>query len=256
MNKAPRFQQLQHALTAHLRDPKAHPPPQGVEDRRIGIYRELVYNNLEGFLSRGFPVIRSLHEDAAWHELVRDFLRGHRASTPYFLEIGREFVAWLQDGRNPHAGDPPFLAELAHYEYAEVALTVAEAPAEWQPLPVDADLLEEKPRLSPLAWLLGYRFPVHRIGPGNRPGQVPDTPTHLMMHRTSADRIAFLELNPVTARLVHLIQHNERRSARALLEGIATELGRDDPEAVIRGGLEILGELRAREVLGRMTDEG
>jgi uncharacterized protein len=252
MSKTPRFRQLQHALTAHLRDPEAHPPPEGVEDRRIGIYRELIYNNVEGFLSRGFPVIRSLHGDAAWHELVRDFLRGHRASTPYFLEIGREFVAWLQDVRKPHTGDPPFLAELAHYEYVEVALAVAEAPAEWQPLPVDADLLEESPLLSPLAWLLGYRFPVHRIGPGNRPGQAPDTPTHLLVHRTSEDRIAFVELNPVTARLVHLMQNNEGRTTRELLERIATEIGHDDPEVVIRGGLEILEELRARGVLGRM----
>lgn len=252
MSKQPaHFQELQRSLAAHLRDPDSNPPPQGVEDRRIGIYRDLIYNNMEGFLSSGFPVIRSLHDDRQWRALVRDFLRGHRAATPYFLEIGREFLAWLQDGREPHADDPPFLAELAHYEYVEVALTVAETPGDWRPAPEDTDLLELRPTLSPLAWLLGYRFPVHRIGPDMRPEQPSAAPHHLLVHRTREDGIAFLELNPVTARLVHLTWHNEGSTARTLLKQIADELGRADPDAVIRGGLDILKELHTRGVLGQ-----
>jgi len=251
MDDAPRFQQLQRDLAAHLRDPDTHPAPTGVEERRIRIYRELIYNNLEGFLSSGFPVIRSLYDDTAWHALVRDFLRSHRAHTPYFLEIGREFVSWLQEARTPREQDPPFLAEMAHYEYVEVALSVAEAPADWQPLEGNADLLQTRPRLSPLAWLLGYRFPVHRIGPQLRPQQPSDAPHHLLVHRTAEDGIAFLELNPVTAHLVFRIQNNEGDTAQGLLEQIAAELGHGDPQVVIRGGLEILGELRGRGVLGQ-----
>lgn len=256
MSDEPRFRRLQRKLTAHLRDPEHNPPPEGVDDRRLRIYRELIYNNVEGFLSGGFPVIRSLYDDAAWHGLVRDFLRSHRAGTPYFPEIGREFVAWLQDVHRLHPGDPPFLAEMAHYEYVEVALTLAEAPADWQPLPPEADLLQARPALSPLAWLLGYRFPVHRIGPQHRPAQPSETPHHLLVHRTPRDAIAFLELNPVTARLVHLIQNNAGRTSRELLEQIADELGHADPGPVIGGGLEVLAELRKRGVLGRMKDEG
>jgi uncharacterized protein len=256
MSDEPRFQQLQRRLTAHLRDPEHDPPPEGVEDRRIRVYRELIFNNVEAFLSGGFPVIRSLYDDAAWHGLVRDFLRSHRAGTPYFLEIGGEFVAWLQDVRPPGPDDPPFLAEMAHYEYVEVALTVAEAPADWQSLPSDADLLQVRPALSPLARLLGYRFPVHRIGPQHRPAQPSDTPHHLLVHRTPGDEIAFLELNPVTARLVHLIQNNAGRTSRELLKQIADELGHADPGPVIDGGLEVLAELRERGVLGGMKDEG
>ncbi|ACL73717.1 conserved hypothetical protein [Thioalkalivibrio sulfidiphilus HL-EbGr7] len=252
----PRFQQLQRALTAHLRDPEGHPPPEVVEERRIRVYRELIYNNVEGFLRNGFPVIRSLYDDTSWHALVRDFLRSHRAHTPYFLEIGREFVAWLQDVRTSQGEDPPFLAELAHYEYMEVALSVAEAPPDWVPAAEQDDLLEIRPTLSPLAWLLGYRFPVHRIGADHRPEQASQTPHHLLVHRTPQDGIAFLELNPVTAHLVYLIQNNQDRTARSLLEQITGELGHADPQVVIQGGLEILEELRGREVLGRMNGSG
>ncbi|MFU8779363.1 MAG: hypothetical protein ACNA7M_17145, partial [Roseovarius sp.] len=96
----------------------------------------------------------------------------------------------------------------------------------------------------------------HRIGPQHRPAQPSGTPHHLLVHRTPDDGIAFLELNPVTARLVHLIQNNADRTSRELLEQIADELGHADPGVVIRGGLEILTELRGRGVLGGMKDEG
>ena len=43
----PMFQQTQYAFAAHLRDPDANPAPPDIEDRRMKIYRELVYNNIE-----------------------------------------------------------------------------------------------------------------------------------------------------------------------------------------------------------------
>ena len=40
------FQDKQYEFAAHLRDPENVPAPDGIEDRRMGIYRELFYNNL------------------------------------------------------------------------------------------------------------------------------------------------------------------------------------------------------------------
>ena len=53
-------------------------------------------------------------------EMVRDFMRRHRSTTPLFTEVGQEFLAYLQDERGPQAGDWPFMLELAHYEYVEL----------------------------------------------------------------------------------------------------------------------------------------
>ena len=57
------FKKTQYEFTAHLRDPEKNPAPEGIEDRRLGIYRDLLYNNVEGFISGGFPVIRSIYND-------------------------------------------------------------------------------------------------------------------------------------------------------------------------------------------------
>lgn len=43
--------QLQ-ALAAHVRDPAHHAGPVGIEERRLRVYRELVFNNLQGLLDR------------------------------------------------------------------------------------------------------------------------------------------------------------------------------------------------------------
>jgi len=165
------------------------------------VYRDLVYNNIESFISNGFPVLRGLYGDADWHELVRAFVAGHRCSTPYFLEISQEFLQFLLEEHEPRDCDPPFLTELAHYEWVEMALDVSEAEP---PLPVPVpDALALVPCLSPVALVLSYRFPVHRIGPQNRP-RAPGDPCYLAVWRDCDDRVRFMELNAMAARLLEL----------------------------------------------------
>src|SRR5690606_10675309 len=120
------FQRRQLSLAAHIRDPERNPAPEGIEDRRLAIYRELFFNNLVNLLGSSFPVLRKLHGAEKWKSLVRDFLVRHRAHTPYFLEIPREFLDYLENTRGDQEGDYPFLLELAHYEWAELALSVSD----------------------------------------------------------------------------------------------------------------------------------
>ena len=73
----PAFKKHQYEFTAHIRDPKKNAMPDGVEDRRMNIYRELLYNNIEGFISSGFPIIREIYSDANWHNICYQFRAGH-----------------------------------------------------------------------------------------------------------------------------------------------------------------------------------
>ena len=52
MSRLPAFQQYQYAFTAHIRDPRRNPRPAGVPARRMRVYNQLLYNNLESFLLR------------------------------------------------------------------------------------------------------------------------------------------------------------------------------------------------------------
>jgi hypothetical protein len=245
----PRFQRVQEAFTRHIRDPRAAPAPEGVEDRRMGIYRELLYNNVESFMASGFPVLRKVCSDAQWHGIMRDYFRSHRARTPYYPKMSSEFLRYLEQERGACDGDPAFLLELAHYEWIETTLMFDTRRPEADGVDRDGDLLDGAPVLSPLALPLAYRFPVHRIGPDFIPAEPPPQPTYLVVYRDRDDRIGFLELNAVSARLLDLLRQGEARSGHELLRQIARELGHPDPAVVERGGADILSELRRRDVI-------
>ncbi len=239
------FQQLQRSLTAHLRDPERRAAPPDIESRRVGIYRDLIYNNIESFLSGGFPVLRSLCSDERWHALVRDFVRDHVSHSPYFLEISEEFLAYLQHERGERASDPPFLQELAHYEWVELALDVA--PDEELEADPEGDLMSGRPLVSSQAWPLAYRFPVHLIGESFQPDEPPPQPTWLVVYRTPSLEIEFMEINAVTFRLLALLE--DARSGKAALEALAAELQHDNPEQLMQFGGELLAQLRETSIL-------
>jgi uncharacterized protein len=212
----------QFQMANYLRNPERVPAPAGVEERRLAIYRSLVYNNIERFISGGFPVLRSLYQDDGWHSLVQEFIDGHRCHTPYFLEISQEFIQFLMHEHSLRDSDPPFLAELAHYEWVELALDVSEEepPAASPP----GEMGSAIPALSPLAWVLSYQFPVHKIGPGYCP-QAPGEPVYLVVYRNREDQVKFMELNAATARLLELTRGNTRATSVDLLQALAGELG-------------------------------
>jgi len=244
----PVFQRSQYALAAHLRNPEKNAPPAGLEDRRLGIYRELIYNNLEGFLASGFPILRELIEDTHWHNMVRDFLDRHQSHSPYFLEITQEFLQYLQEERGEVAGDPAFMLELAHYEWVELALDVSES--EW-PSDVDpeGDLLLGRPVVSPLAWNLSYQYPVHRIGPDFQPETPGPEPTFLIVYRDQRDAVQFMAANAVTVRLLQLLSGESPSTGREALSIVAAELQHPDPSALELMGLDLLQTLRAKDIL-------
>ncbi len=243
--KEPGFKKYQYDFTAHLRDPERHPAPEGIEDRRIGIYRDLLYNNVEGFIASGFPVLRSIYNDEDWHRMVHDFFARHQSTTPYFLEISQEFLDYLQSEREPQAEDPQGLLELAHYEWVELALMVAEENIDLDRVDPNGDLLQRHPVLSPVAWPLAYQYPVHRMGPDYLPAATPDQPTYLIVYRNRVDEVRFLEINPVTARLINLLQENPEITGELALEQIAQEMNHPNHDLVIRGGLSAMQELQS-----------
>ena len=229
----------QFALSRHLRDPSSHPPPPGLEERRLAIYRDLFFNNIEGLLAGNFPVIRKTLGNEAWRALVRRFYAEHRSQTPLFPEVAREFIRYLESCDD--AALPPWLRELAHYEWVELALQIADdaVPAH----EADGDLLAGEPVMSPFAWALAYQWPVQRIGPDFRPDVPPDEPTLLLVRRDAEHHVRFAAISPLVYRLVELLGEGGRTGAHALRQ-LAREAGVDDVPAFIDQGAAMLVRMR------------
>jgi hypothetical protein len=248
--KAPeRLRRAQEQFAAHLRNPEANPPPGDVEDRRMDIYRGLFFRNIRSFLSNNFPVLRKLHTDAAWDRLVREFYDQHRARTPLFSEIPREFLRYLQDQRGTREEDPPFMLELAHYEWVELALSIDDQEIDDVPAERDGDLLSGVPVLSPLAWALSYRYPVQQIRVDHQPEAPPPEPTHLLVYRNRRDQVKFMRLNAISALLIERLKDADGTTGLELLKRIARDLRHPDPHAVIAAGGQLLEDLRERDVI-------
>jgi len=162
----------------------------------------------------------------------------------------------LQNERGRHEEDPPFLLELAHYEWVELALLIAEeSPPEENPALVEQPL-SQTIYLSELAWPLAYRFPVHRIGPDYLPSVPPEEPTFLLVYRDRGDEVNFLEIGAGAYQLLEALQRGGPIEARDVI-GETAFAGDLDEEALTRSHLELLSELAKLSVIGarRATDQ-
>ena len=238
----------QAAFAAHIRDPDGTPPPADVEPRRMAVYAELFFNNVEGLLAANFPVLRGLYEARDWRRLARDFYREHRSHTPLFTELAREFIRYLQERGERDAGDPPFLAELDHYEWSELAVGLDEREIADVPHDADGDVLARVPVVSPLVRVLAYRFPVQRIAPGFRPCTPSAQPTLILLTRDRGDVVRFLEIDALTALLLERLQSNGS-SGLGCLDAMLDELGRGGDPAVRASGIAALLRLRERDAI-------
>ncbi|MCA0892969.1 HvfC family RiPP maturation protein [Microbulbifer agarilyticus] len=253
------FQLMQRYFAAHLRAPAEVAAPAGIEDRRMGIYRDLIYNNIESFISGGFPVLRSIIADDVWHAMVRDFVQRHCSHSPYFLQISEEFLHYLQNERAQSpasAQDPAFTLELAHYEWVELALDVS---PEQFPKDVNVgvsveEMLDMAPIMSPLAWSLSYYYPVHQIGPAFQPAEPGAEPTCLVVYRNREDDVGFMEANPATLHLLQLVEQAQAgasapQSTRQLLLQLAQDMQHPEPEQLLGFGMELVQKLHQLDII-------
>lgn len=249
MGEASDFRDKQYAFARHIRDPENYPAPAGAEDRRMAIYRDLFLNNLRNLLSQTFPVLKKLHKPDKWRSIIRLFMAQHVAQTPYFVEIPREFLQFLQTEYVPAEDDFPFLVELAHYEWVELALSVSDATNDDVAFDPHGDMLDGVPVKSTLAWHFAYQYPVHRISTKFIPQAAGEQVSFLVIYRKANDDVAFMELNPVSARLLELIDANEDRTGRDLLVSLAGEIAYADVDALIQHGAAAMAEMQAAEIL-------
>lgn len=234
----------QAEFAAYIRNPEKNSLPKGVKPERMAMYRELFFNNIDGFLTSTFPVLYSLLSEQNWTELVQDFFENHACKTPHFSEIPEEFLTYLQNTRQ-NSMDLPFLFELAHYEWVEMALSISFS--ESKPMQL-GDLTQTKLKLSSLACVLAYQFPVQKICVEFMPLE-SEKPTFLVVYRNENDVMQFLEITPLTFQLLQLIENSPEKFAEnyfAELEEVAPSIS---AETLNEKGFEILVDFVNRGVI-------
>ncbi len=209
------------------------------------VYEDLIRNNVGRFLTGAFPKAKQLLGDSHWSALVRAFLERHGSESPYFRNIGQEFLVFLESGETPSV--PDFLPELCHYERVPSALRRAEAPSSAKSVDPQGDLLAHPVAVSPLAWPLSYRYPVHRINAKTAADEVQPEPTWLIAWRRADDSPGFMASNALTHRLLELLR--EGVTGHQALEQLAEEIPNANANRIHQEGTAILTRLRDAGVL-------
>ena len=238
------FQTHQAVFAAYIRNPEKNPLPIGVKPERMAMYRELFFNNIDGFLSANFPVLHRLLSPQDWTNLAQDFFENHVCTTPHFSEIPEEFLAYLQNERK-NSTDFPFLFELAHYEWIEMALSISDA--EFQQMPLE-NLMTANLKLSPLACVLAYQFPVQKISPEFIP-LTTEQPTFLVVYRNAEYGVQFLEITPLTFQLLQLLENQPEQFAESYLTELADFAPTISLTILKEKGWEILEDFVERGVI-------
>ena len=245
------FRAKQAEFAAYIRDPEHNPAPSDVAPERMAMYRELFFNNIDSFLATSFPVLRSLFSEQQWQALASDFFARHRCHTPYFSEIAEEFLDYLQQGQA--VSDYPFLWELAHYEWVELALAIAKVQPDFV---IDAEAVDfeyQALAVSPLAWLLAYRFPVQTISAQHTPMFAPDQATYLVVYRDQFHEVHFMETVALTFRLLQLLEA-EPQNAKNLVLQLSREIPGSSVDALLPHAYATLKEMLIRGIVIPLND--
>ena len=242
------LEHFQRAFTTYVRDPQQAQPPLEIPLERMQLYAQLVFGNVERVMSNMFPVLKSLLSEVRWRELARGFFRDHDMHDPLFQSMPREFVSYIE-GLTPAADDPPFVLELAHYEWVDYALSIDTTEIDLTKVEREGCLLSGTPLLNPLVWMLSYQFPVHRFRDEAPLATAPAAPTYLVAYRDLEDCSGYFELNSVSARLMELLDESDGQCGAELLRRLAIESGADYNDVFIAAGRDMLESLRARDIV-------
>ena len=242
------FTEYQATFAARIRMPKLAPRPPGATVKRMRVYEELLFNNLEGFLLACFPITREILGKRAWQKALRRFFSEHRCHSPLFRDIPKSFLDWMQAGGATQFEKLPFLAEFMHYEWLELHVSIS--TDEPNPVAFDqaGDLLQGRPALHPTARVACYHYQVHRIGPHFKP-TTPDTEAHCyLLFRDDTDDVRFILLNPLSARLLSLLVKHQP-SGREALAHLAGQISPAQYERFVHAGGDLLRDLHAQGAL-------
>ena len=231
---------VQRRWADHVRDPSM-PAPDGVEARRMAVYRRLCIDSTDTLLAGSLPRLLEQLGEARWRGLVEHYYAHHVCHTPLFPQIASEFAAWL--AVQYAFALPGWAAELAHYESMQQTLHIEarDAGHSLQSMPAGSDVLA----LSPLVRVLGYRWPVHEDAALD--DAAASEPTLLLLRRPADYQLQVEELAPLAYALLSAFADDgthvdDALNALADAHGVAA----DELRVV---AMPLLGELCAAGVL-------
>jgi len=250
------FRTTQDAFVNAIKDPSTFRDADADNARRMEIYQSLFFNNIDNFVSTGFPVLKSIvlkqFGEKGWESLVRQFFIEHECRSPYFAEISKEFVEYLSTEPTFDITLPAFTAQLAHYEWLELDVSIRKN--EENATFYDSDHVVHAVRVSPYASLAAYQYEVHLIGDDHIPEQPAQEQQFYIVYRDQNFDVQFAHVNPVTAIMVNTLEQTDQgMEIDQLAESLVQQLPQIPSNVLINGMNQTLTDMLKKGILLPVT---
>jgi uncharacterized protein len=188
--------QLQRALADSCRTGCA-PVIKGASPDRLEIYRTHVYKGIKAFLRRAYPITEDALGDLLFDQLVRDFMREHKAQSPQVTRMMGELYTYAKRVDYATRMHRPWLLDLLHFEWIEIEVhRMEDRPApHWKE---EGDLWTDPLILNPHHRLDRYSYPVFRVHPSEFDGR-QGTYFLFTYRHPEVLNVRFLEVTPLQA---------------------------------------------------------
>lgn len=218
----------------------------GVRDGRLGLYRELVFNNIADGLANAFPLTRALLSPKEWNGLTERFFASWDC-TPYaYWQMSGELPKYAALAELRLRKKYPWLLDLLKFEWTEISVYMMEDIPEPE-TSQRGSLLRDRLFVNPHLQLLQVAYPVHTLAPGKitreDKGQY-----HILVYRDPETLTAeFMALSPFYAGLLESLIPGEQ-SAQDILQAIAQQSSL--PYALLAGNTKtFLKQLKKKNVI-------
>ncbi len=238
MTKPPKLlNDFQYEFSRQLRAQDEEFTLPGISQHAAQIYRDLVFNNLRGFIDRCFPVAQTLISGETWHNLVVDFFKKSPCQSPVFNEIPYAFVNYVYEN-HLILTSKPWLGDLLHYEWLELFVDLHTESV----IPCHDGYRVDMPlRLNPTLMNQTYNWPVQDICTEHIPTH--PSPTHLLVFRNSQNQVQFMEINPMTSSLLNILEQHPGSRAEELLNSLCALQPDFDRDKIQEFGQQLILDL-------------
>ena len=178
--------------------------------QKIELYRELIFNNIEGILSACFPITQRYLE-VKWEKLIKDFIKDSSLQSPYLSDITEEFYNYMQQKENSE-----FIENLMRYELIELEVFNEDIPVE------KAEFnLENRYTLSSSSSIEYFEYPVHKISQIglNNIKEKKNNYFLIIFQHPDSNEVEYIEITPVLYEFLgEITQNNFEKSLKKLTE--------------------------------------
>ena len=236
------FRQYQFALARHLRDPLGTPAPEGVSASAVLSCTQEMAHNLNELLMPAFANTRAVLGEDLWQHTLRLFLHDAPTHAPWATAVQEAYVKFLEHN-NLVQHLPPWLQDLAHFEWLQSAVSGADLV--WPAHDPHGDLLQKVVVMNPTHVEVMYDWSVQRINLTHKPFDMQ--PTYLSIVRDVRDTVRVVESSRFRRHLIDLLRQNQ--TGAQALEALAQWLEHPDVATFIQEGWPVLKQLHREGVL-------